>query len=136
MIVWFWYQIIPSYLSYYKLHISYIFSHFPYFVQKLHYSSTWKNLFQNYFCFFLALYSCQCIVINSMHFLNINPWFNACFKFLMRIKYIFLLLYKLVKRFSVYPIFIPLGKNEKSLWSSCNSSGYWTSTSRKYPASL
>ena len=41
---------------------------------------------------------------------------------------------KLAIRFSTFLIFILSGKNGKLLWSFCNLSRYWTSTSRKYPA--
>ena len=43
---------------------------------------------------------------------------------------------KLVTSFSTFSIFILSGKNGKSLSSSCSFSGYWTSTSRKYPSSF
>ena len=39
---------------------------------------------------------------------------------------------KLPTSFSVFLTLILLGKNDKSLWSSCSFSGYWRSTSKKY----
>ena len=68
-------------------------------------------------------------------FLKSNLWFNAYLKFLMCITYS-VLLCKLATSFSTFSIFILSGKNGKSLWSSCNFSRYWTSTSEKYPSSL
>ena len=38
--------------------------------------------------------------------------------------------WKLATSFSIFSIFILSGKKSKSLWSSCNLSGYWTSTSK------
>ena len=46
------------------------------------------------------------------------------------------LLCKLLTSFLPFSILILSGKNGKSVWSWCNFSGYWTSTSRKYPSSL
>ena len=64
-----------------------------------------------------------------------NPWFSACFKFLMSIKYL-VLSCNLATNFSTFSIFILSGKNGKSWWSSCKFSRYWKSASLKYPLSL
>ena len=77
----------------------YVFVLFLWFFQKLDFSSTWKNLFQNYILhLILAVYSYQCMVLTKLldwiydNFIqfcgicfNTNPWFSACFKLLMRI---------------------------------------------------
>ena len=68
-------------------------------------------------------------------FFKINPWFNACSKFLMWITYSFLS-YQLAPSFSTFFIFFLSDKNGESLWISCNFPGYWTSTSRRYSSSL
>ena len=70
-----------------------------------------------------------------MFFFEIHPWFNTCFIFLTRLTYS-VLSCKLVTSFSTFSIFILSSKNDKSLWSSCNFSEYWTSTSTKYPSTL
>ena len=57
-------------------------------------------------------------------FCNTNPWFNACFKFLMCITYSCLLC-KLATSFSTFPIFILSGKNGKSYWQLFHFRQYW-----------
>ena len=52
-----------------------------------------------------------------------NPWFNACFKFLMCITYS-VLSYKLGKSYSTLSIFIFSGKKGKSLRRLCKYAGY------------
>ena len=68
-------------------------------------------------------------------FSKTNPWFSACFKFLMSIIYL-VLSCNLATSFSTFSIFILSGKNGKSWWSSCKFSRYWKSASLKYPLSL
>ena len=123
----------------------YVFSHFPQlnssttlFINLKDFSS--KLFFA--FCFslvFISMYGfSQAFWLNLIilwNFFKINPWFNACFKFLMWMTYS-VSSRKLVTSFSTFSILILSGKNGKSLWSSCNVSKHWTSTSRKYPSSL
>ena len=88
--IFFYFQFLPA------LYI-YVFLHFACFSWKLHYWSTWKNLFQNhFFAFFLSSASIsingfkQAFWLNLMAlctFLNNNTWFNAGFEFLTCITY-------------------------------------------------
>ena len=66
---------------------------------------------------------------------NTNPWFNACFKFLMCITYS-VLSCKLAISFSTFTVSILLGQKGISLRRSCSSSRYSTSSSRKYTSLL
>ena len=68
-------------------------------------------------------------------FFKTNSWFNACFKFIMSIKYSSLS-YKFATIFLAFLIFVLTDKNDKSLWRLNKFSGYWTLTPRKYPSSL
>ena len=68
-------------------------------------------------------------------FFKTNPWFIACFKFLMWIIYS-VLSCKLATSFLAFLIFILSGTNGYLLRNSCNFSGYWISTSKKYSPSL
>ena len=91
----------------------------------------------------------------SVHGFNPDSWLNLMtlctfsiliYDFILAlnflcVKHIFLyhksfLFFFYRKNFSTYPLFIVSGKKDKSLWRSCNFSGYWTSTSRRYPSSL
>ena len=74
-------------------------------------------------------------LITRCTFFKTNLWFNACFQFLMYITYSFLSC-KLATSFSTFSVSSFSGKNDKSLWSSCNFLRHWTSTSRKYLSSL
>ena len=99
MMVRFWHQMVPSCFGCYKLNISmisYIFHSFP----KTALFINLKPFPKITFClFFLALYSCQFMILDfmiefneSMRFSNTDPWFSAYFKFLMLIKYSFLIM--------------------------------------------
>ena len=74
-------------------------------------------------------------LITLWTFFKINPWLNACFKFIMCVMYS-VLSSKLATSFFTFSIFVLSSKNGKSLWSSCNFLTYWTSTSRKHPSLL
>ena len=116
----------------------YVFSHFSWFYQRLHYSLIWKIFFLNRS---LPSFLTPCFYqynVLTMHLMTLytffknNAWSNACFKFLMWIIYS-LLPSKLTTSFSTFSILI-LSCNGKSLWNLCNFSGYLTSTSRKHPS--
>ena len=100
---------------------------------KLHYWST-SILFFAFFLrsVFISIYGfIQAFWLNLItlwNFFKNNPWFNACFKFLMCITYP-VLSCKLATSFSTFSIYLLSGKNGKSLWSSCNFP--WVSTSKK-----
>ena len=95
--------------------------------------------FHSFYSMFILTYSFrQAFWLNWITvwtFFKTNPWFNACFKFVMCITY-WVLLYKLATSFSTLFIFIFSGKNGESLWRLSNFSRSWTSTSRKYLLSL
>ena len=68
-------------------------------------------------------------------FFKTNVWFKAFLEVPICITYS-VLLCKLATSFSIFPIYILSGKNDKLLWMICKCSGCWISTSRKYLSSL
>ena len=87
---------------------------------------------------FISIYGVsQAFWLNSITlwtFFKTITWFNACFKFIMCTTYS-VLSWKSETNFWTLLIFIPRGKNGKSLGRSFNFSRYWRSTTRKYPLS-
>ena len=142
MIIWFSHQIVYSSICCDKFKIlvsmfSHVFSRF---------SKNWiiyqpeKVFVKVIFCFFLRSVFISIYGFSQLFWLNLvtlwtffktNPWFNAYFKFLLCLTYP-VLSCKLPTSFSTFLIFILSGKKGKSLWNSCNFSGYWTSTSTKF----
>ena len=92
----------------------------------------WRSLFLLIYGFNQAFWL---NLITLWTFFKTDSWFNAYFKFLWWITYS-VLSCKLATSISTFSILILSGKNGKSLWRLRNFSGYWTSTSRKYPLSL
>ena len=68
-------------------------------------------------------------------FFSFKPWFSACFKAFMWIKYSFLSSILKIS-FSAFATFFLLGRNGKSSWLLNNFFEYSTSTSWKYPVLL
>ena len=129
MIVWCGYQIVSPFFSLLMtrcfLTFSIVFPNTDLFIKLKKYFS------QSYFSFFLVLHSYSYYDF----FFKTNTWFDACIRFLMSIIYHFLISQVRYKLFD-FINFVYSGKNGKSLWRSCKCSGYWTSTSRKYPSLL
>ena len=129
MIVWCGYQIVSPFFSLLitrcVLTFSIVFPNTDLFIKLKKYFS------QSYFAFFLVLHSYSYYDF----FFKTNTWFDACIRFLMSIIYHFLISQVRYKLFD-FINFVYSGKNGKSLWRSCKCSGYWTSTSRKYPSLL
>ena len=139
MIIWYWRQIVSPSFCCDRLNISlssHIFHEFSCIIS----NSNIKSLSKSFCAFFLRFVFISIYYFNQAFYLNIitlcslfktNPWFNACFKFLMCTTYS-VLSCKLVTSFWTFSIFILTGKNGKSLWRLCTFSGYSTLTSRKY----
>ena len=129
MTVWFGYQIVSPFFSLWLtrcfLTFSIVFPNTDLFIKLKKYFS------QSFFAFFLVLY----LYWYYDFFVKANTWFYAFIRFLMSIIYHFLISQVRYKLFD-FINFVYSGKNGISFWSSCKFSGYWTSTSRKYPLLL
>ena len=128
MIVWFWHQITPSFVSCCKLDISMFYYIFHSFSKKCIMHQLGKIFFKVIFCIFFSSVFIPIYCFNQAFRLNLitlcfffgtNSWFSACFKVLICTTYFFFL-FKLHTSFSRFSILIISSKNGRSLWSLSN----------------
>ena len=125
MIIWFWHQILSSSLCWDK-------SNIPMYAL---YINSKKYFSKSFFAFFLRFVFISIYYFNLAFCLNliilcsffkINPWFNACFKYLICIKYS-LFSCKLAASYSNSLIFTLWHRKGEPWWRVHKISGYcWT----------
>ena len=139
--MWFWYQIVCSSFcckEFSKSMFSHIFHSFSKTCVLHQLEKVFLKIFFSKVCVVHISIWCYAFWLNLITlwtFFKTITWFNAYFKFIMCTTYS-VLPWKLDTNFWTLSIFIPWGKNGKSLGRSFNFSRYWRSTMGKYPLSF